>query len=218
MLNGRSMKSIKIMQIWNNVNPCLSRLSTVLLCRVHLTPVFQYAGYRSVTTQYMWLPSLSILSIELLHALHVAQVQWSAVRSTCGSCPLTCRMQYMWLMSTDLPYAVHVAHVHWPAVCSTHGSCPLIWCTQYTLLMSIDLLHAVHVTHVHWYTVCSTRGYVRWSAVCSTRVSRSFSMSSNDLLYAVHVTTVFQYAIHWSSVHITGDSIVSVYCLLIYCT
>jgi hypothetical protein len=119
--------------------PCFSMSSTDLFCAVHVTPVLQYAVYLSVlrgicdsraavcsllicSTQYMWLPCLTILSINLLYALHVAHVHWSAVCITRGSCPLICCMQYTWLKPTDLLYAVHVTTVFQYAIhCAHYG-------------------------------------------------------------------------------------------------
>jgi hypothetical protein len=148
--------------------PCFSMLSTDLFCAVHVTPVLQYAVYWSVlrskcdsrvsvccllicSAQYMWLPCFSILSTDLFHTARVAlshySVHWCAVCSTRGSCPLTCCMQYTWLMSIDLLYAVRVTHVHWSAVCCTRNS------------RHIYLLYAVHVAQTHWSAVRSTCDY-----------------------------------------------------------
>ena len=155
--------------------------------------------------QYMWLPCFSSLSTDLFYPAHVTpvlqySVYWSVLPSTCDSrasvvCLLICSTQYMWLpcfsiLSTDLFYPVHMTPVlQYPVYWSVLRSTCLI-------MLSIDLLYALHVAQVHW------------SAVCSICGSPSFSMPS---------TTVFQYVIHRSSVRITGDSTVSVYCLLIYC-
>jgi len=150
--------------------PCISVLSTDMFSAVHVTPVHQRAVYCYVlrstcdscasvccllnfSTQYMWLPCLSTLSIELLYAVNVAHVHWSAVSSTRGSYPLFCCMLYTWLMSIDLLYAVHVVHIHCFAVCCTRGSCPLICCMLYTWLITIDLMYAVHVTTVFQYAL-----------------------------------------------------------------
>jgi len=141
-----------------DVTPVLQHAVYWSVLAVHMTPVLQCSVYLSVlcstcvshalvccllicSTQYMWLPFLNILFIELLYAVHVAHVYWSPVCSKPGSHPLICCMQYTWLMSIDLLYAVHVAHVHWSAVRSTRGSCPIICCMQYMLLSCLNILY-----------------------------------------------------------------------------